>query len=74
MDFPRYATLAVAPDGEHVLVVTLNRPEVSNALDTQMGLDLADLTVRLAAPPVPPRCAVLTGAGDRAFCAGGDFK
>ncbi|HKC44922.1 MAG TPA: enoyl-CoA hydratase/isomerase family protein, partial [Burkholderiales bacterium] len=74
MDFPRYATLAVAADGEHVLVVTLNRPEVSNALNTQMGLDLADLTVRLAAAPVPPRCAVLTGAGDRAFCAGGDLK
>ena len=74
MDFPRYATLAVAPDGEHVLVVTLNRPEVSNALNTQMGLDLADLTARLAAAPAPPRCAVLTGAGDRAFCAGGDLK
>jgi enoyl-CoA hydratase len=74
MDFPRYATLAVAPDGEHVLVVTLNRPEVSNALNTQMGLDLADLTARLAAAPEAPRCAVLTGAGDRAFCAGGDLK
>ena len=32
-----YPTLTVAPDGEHVLVVTLDRPEVLNAINTQMG-------------------------------------
>jgi enoyl-CoA hydratase len=74
MNFPRYATLAVAPDGEHVLVVTLNRPEVLNAINTQMGRDLGDLWTRLAAEPEAARCVVLTGAGDRAFCAGGDLK
>jgi len=69
-----YTTLSVEPDGEHVLVVTLNRPEVLNAINTQMGIDLLDLWTRLTAEPDQARCVVLTGAGDRAFCAGGDLK
>lgn len=59
---------------DHVLVVTLNRPEVLNAINTQMGRDLHDLWTRLTAEPGDTRCVVLTGAGDRAFCAGGDLK
>jgi enoyl-CoA hydratase len=69
-----YETLSVAAGGDHVLVVTLDRPEVLNAINTQMGLDLLDLWTRLTAEPERARCVVLTGAGDRAFCAGGDLK
>jgi enoyl-CoA hydratase/carnithine racemase len=69
-----YATLQVEKRGEHVLLVTLNRPEVLNALNTQMGKDQLDLWTRLAAEPGGVRCVVLTGAGGRAFCAGGDLK
>jgi enoyl-CoA hydratase/carnithine racemase len=58
----------------HVLVVMLNRPEVLNALNTQMGHDLLDLWSRLIADPGDTRCVILTGAGDRAFCAGADLK
>ncbi len=71
---PDYPTLKVERDGEHVLVVTLNRPEVLNAIDTRMGRDELDLWTRLAADPGELRCVVLTGAGERAFCAGGDLK
>ena len=74
MNLPGYRTLGTAPDGEHVLVVMLNRPEVLNALNTQMGRDQLELWTRLAAEPGELRCVVLTGAGDRAFCAGGDLK
>ena len=74
MKFPQYETLALERRGEHLLLVTMNRPEVSNALNTQMGRDHADLWTRLAAESGDLRCAVLTGAGDRAFCAGGDLK
>ncbi len=74
MNFPNYATLALERSGEHVLVVTLNRPEVLNAINTQMGHDLLDLWTRLTAEPGAARCVVLTGAGERAFCAGGDLK
>jgi len=71
---PSYPTLAIEPADPHVLVVRLNRPEVLNALNTQMGRDTLDLWSRLGAEPGEIRCAVLTGAGERAFCAGGDLK
>ena len=74
MNLPAYTTLRLERDGEHVLVVTLNRPEVLNATNTQMGHDKLDLWTRLAADPGELRCVVLTGAGGRAFCAGGDLK
>ena len=43
-------------------------------MNTQMGLDLLDLFDSIAAAPNKQRCIVLTGAGPRAFCAGGDLK
>ena len=71
---PKYETLLIDQPNPHLMVVTLNRPAVLNALNTQMGIDLLDLWNRLNADPGEVRCAVLTGAGDRAFCAGGDLK
>jgi enoyl-CoA hydratase/carnithine racemase len=68
-----YPTLAVEKQGA-ILVVTLNRPDVLNAINTQMGRDLYALWTTLAAEPGDTRCVVLTGAGSRAFCAGGDLK
>ena len=50
-----------------MLQVTLNRPEVGNALNTQMGHDLYDVWTRLTVDPEDTRCVVLTGAGDRIF-------
>ena len=44
-----YQTLRVEMHGAHVLIVTLNRPEVANALNTQMGRDLLDLWTGLIA-------------------------
>ena len=69
-----YATLALDEPAEHVLRVRLHRPEFANALNTQMGLDLIDLWDRINAAPAQYRCIVLTGSGERAFCAGGDLK
>ena len=40
-----YETLLIERHEQHVLVVTLNRPERSNAFNTQMGLDLRDAFV-----------------------------
>lgn len=68
-----YDTLLVTPQDEHVLLVTLNRPDLMNALNTQMALDLVDLFEGLTMEPAAWRCLVLTGAG-KAFCAGGDLK
>ena len=69
-----WQTLEVSAPAEHVLLVTLNRPTVANALNTQMGLDLRDLWVGLSRDPGDVRAVVLTGAGTKAFCAGGDLK
>lgn len=69
-----FSTLSVSTPQEHVLQVTLNRPDVANAMNTQMGLDLMHCFEDLALDPREVRCVVLTGAGDKAFCAGGDLK
>jgi enoyl-CoA hydratase/carnithine racemase len=69
-----YQTLLLEQREEHILVVTLNRPQVLNALNTQMGREQLELWTRLTAEPGAARCVVLTGAGERAFCAGGDLK
>jgi enoyl-CoA hydratase/carnithine racemase len=61
-------------DSPGVLVVSLNRPQAANALNTQMARDLLDLFSGVLLDPGADRCIVLTGAGQRAFCAGGDLK
>ena len=53
-------------------VLTLNRPEVMNALSAELRRVLAETVAELEADP-GVRVLVLTGAG-RAFCAGLDLK
>src|ERR1700712_3302923 len=70
----QYETVALGwPTGD-VLQVTLNRPTVANAMNTRMGLDLLEIFTELFARPDICRAVVVTGAGERAFCAGGDLK
>ena len=69
-----WQTLDVSSPEPHVLLVTLNRPEVANALNTEMGTNLRDLWVGLTRDAGDTRAVVLTGSGSRAFCAGGDLK
>jgi enoyl-CoA hydratase/carnithine racemase len=53
--------------------LTINRPEARNALNREVREGLFDGFRRFSADPAA-RVLVLTGAGDRAFCAGGDLK
>jgi enoyl-CoA hydratase len=69
-----YATLTLTNPLAHVLQVTLNRPEAANAFNTQMATDLMYCFESLALDAGDTRCIILTGAGERAFCAGGDLK
>lgn len=55
-------------------ILRFNRPEVRNAIDTATMLDLREVFAPLAFTPGDLRCIILTGAGDKAFCAGGDLK
>jgi enoyl-CoA hydratase len=56
-----------------VALVTLNRPEAMNALSSALRQAIADAFNALDSEP-EIRVVVLTGAGDRAFCAGLDLK
>ncbi|MBQ66695.1 MAG: enoyl-CoA hydratase [Marinovum sp.] len=69
-----YDTLLLQEPSKHVLLVTLNRPEAANAFNTVMAGELYDLFETLALKPKEIRTVVMTGSGDRAFCAGGDLK
>ncbi len=69
-----FLTLLIEEIDHKVVLVTLNRPEVSNAFNTQMATDLIDYFENLSMDSGNTRCVILTGAGDKAFCAGGDLK
>jgi enoyl-CoA hydratase/carnithine racemase len=71
---PRYETLLVETPEPHLLLVTLNRPRAANAFSTRMMQELLDVWTGLVVGSGDVRCIVLTGAGDRAFCAGADLK
>ncbi len=60
-------------DHPHVAVVTIDRPDKANCLNLAMLRDLASAWRRIA-EDMEIRCAVLTGGGDRTFCAGMDMK
>lgn len=55
------------------MILTLNRPEVLNALSSELALELL-ASVHEADKNRKVRTIVITGAGDRAFCAGTDLK
>ena len=67
-------------DYEHILVevedgvsiITLNRPEKMNAMNRKLGEELYH-AVKQAEADDAIGCIVITGAGDRAFSAGGDI-
>jgi enoyl-CoA hydratase/carnithine racemase len=69
-----HQTLTLERRGEHVLLLTLDRPDAANAMNTRMGYELRDLFTDLYVDQEDLRCIVVTGRGDRVFCAGGDLK
>ena len=56
-----------------VAVVTINRPQAMNALDVPAKERLGEIWQEIA-DDAQVRVAILTGAGDKAFCAGSDIK
>ncbi|WP_313252888.1 enoyl-CoA hydratase-related protein [Stenotrophomonas sp.] len=66
-------TVSVQRVGAHVALVTLQRPQVRNAIDAITALNL-EQAVQLTDADSEVRCVILTGAGDQAFCAGADLK
>ena len=67
------ARCEVLADRPHVALVTIDRCAHANALDPPTLRELAAAWRRIASDDAI-RCAVVTGAGDRVFCAGMDMK
>ncbi|WP_100010851.1 enoyl-CoA hydratase [Lentibacillus sediminis] len=59
--------------GEHIAVITLNRPQAANAMSLALLEELEEAFSNAAEDPTI-YCAILTGAGEKAFCAGADLK
>src|ERR671934_2504318 len=55
-----------------VAILTMNRPDKLNAMNRQLSAELHDAVTHMVADE-DIGCIVITGAGDRAFSAGGDI-
>ncbi|PIW30866.1 MAG: enoyl-CoA hydratase [Rhodospirillales bacterium CG15_BIG_FIL_POST_REV_8_21_14_020_66_15] len=69
-----YETFHLERVDDHVLIVMMDRPEVANAKNTAMGLEQIEIFQSLYRDTEGVRVVILTGRGDKAFCAGGDLK
>lgn len=67
-----FSTVTVTVD-DGIAVVTLNRPEVRNAINAEMLAEIREVLTELRADDAVG-AAVFTGAGDRAFAAGADIR
>jgi crotonobetainyl-CoA hydratase len=56
----------------HVMIVTINRPEARNAINAQVHEGVGD-ALEAADGDANIRAVIVTGAGDKAFCAGADL-
>jgi len=68
----KLTTITITNPTSHILLLTLNRPDVRNAIHFQMMEDLVQVWHELMNPK-DIRCVILTGEG-KAFCAGADLK
>jgi enoyl-CoA hydratase len=70
--YERYQHLLVETGPDGVALVTINRPDVYNATNDVLHRELGEIWRDLDRDPAV-RVIVVTGAGDRAFSAGGDL-
>lgn len=70
---PDQLVLVEYVSGGRIAVITLNRPHADNAITTELAAQLIEVLETIAARP-SVRCAIITGAGDRAFSIGGDLR
>jgi naphthoate synthase len=68
-----YSDIRYEHSGTGIVKVTINRPEVRNAFRPQTVAQLIDAFARIR-DDSSIGCVLLTGAGDKAFCSGGDQR
>jgi enoyl-CoA hydratase/carnithine racemase len=69
---PELETIRIEIDGE-IGTLTLDRPDALNAMSPELIAEFTEASAWLA-DRAPLRALIVTGAGDRAFCAGGDVN
>lgn len=69
-----FETLLVERTEDHVLILSLNRPHAANAMNTRLGEELMEVFEGFQLDAEGIRAIILTGVGQKAFCAGGDLK
>ena len=69
----QYETLKVAIGADRVGIITMHRPEVRNAMNTQMMREIRDCFSAFYIDPDVAACLVLTGAAG-GFCSGADLR
>lgn len=69
----QFTTLDLRVDAQGIAWLTINRPQMHNAMNADVISDLAMATDEFYAND-NIRAVVLTGAGDKSFCAGGDLN
>jgi methylglutaconyl-CoA hydratase len=73
-DEDRSRPVLLTVDGEnHIATLTLNRPDALNAISRELAAELL-ATCKALTVREDVRAVIVTGAGDRAFCAGADLK
>ena len=69
-----FETITLTIGADKVGVVTLNRPEAMNSMNTAMMRELRDCFMQFYVDPNVAACLVITGSGDKGFCTGADLK
>jgi enoyl-CoA hydratase/carnithine racemase len=70
----QYETIQLAIGEDRVGVITLNRPDALNSMNTAMMRELRDCFTEFYVDENAAACLVLTGSGNRGFCTGADLK
>ena len=73
MNYQDFQHIVFEPKGDGVLLLTLNRPDAMNATNARLHFELSRVWGVVAEDPAV-KVVVVTGAGDRAFSAGGDLN
>jgi 3-hydroxypropionyl-coenzyme A dehydratase len=58
---------------DDIAIIKINRPEVLNALDKEVSVEF-DTAIDIASADDKIKVIIITGAGERSFCAGGDIR
>jgi len=72
-DVPGDQPGALVDRAGNVMVITINRPDARNAINAAVSIGVGDALDEAQNDP-DVRAVVLTGAGDKSFCAGADLK